>query len=195
MNMEMAIANVCRVDLLPEGGTPLHTVTAAEAGCTARLSEGVETPLRSKNRLLALSATEDIVLGYDLLLKELTVDPDAFALMDGGAVAWNGESGFTYQGPQTGQAVSRRPFVCDVWTEEKDGDGATRGYHRFRFPGCKGSPVSFAHKDGGFFAPEYRVKSRPALGVAPVRIDRFRALPALDATLDELLAYEGGREA
>lgn len=194
MNMEMAIANVCRVDFLPDGGAPLHTTTAEEAGCSARLSEGAETPLRSKNRLLALNATEDLVLGYDLTLRDLTIDPDTFALMDGGTVSWEGGD-FLYQGPQTGAAIARRPFTCDVWTEEKDGDGATIGYHRFRFPGCKGSPVSFSHKDGGFFAPEYRVKSRPALGLSPVRIDRLRALPAPDATLEELLSYQGRREA
>ena len=192
--MEMAIANVCRVDFLPASGVPLLTTTAEEAGCAARLSEGVETPLRSKNRLLALCATEDLVLGYDLTLKELTVDPDTFALMDGGSVSWQGRQ-FAYQGPQTGAAVARSPFTCDVWTEEKDGDGATTGYLRFRFPGCKGAPVSFSHRDGGFFAPEYRVKSRPALGVPPVRIDRVSALPAASSTLAQLLSYQGVQEA
>lgn len=188
--MECTIANVCRVDFLPPAGQALHTVTAEEAGCAARLSEGVETPLRSKNRLLALNATEDLVLGYDLTLKELTLDPDTFALMDGGKVQWNADkTRFSYEGPQTGTSLSRTPFTCDVWTEEKDGDGATIAYDRFRFPGCKGAPVSFTHRDGGFFAPEYRVKSRPGLGMSPVEIDRFPALPADTLSLSALLAY------
>ncbi len=188
--MEYTIANVCRVDFLPPAGTALHTVTAEEAGCAARLSEGVETPLRSKNRLLALNATEDLVLGYDLTLKELTLDPDAFSLMDGGRVQWSTDkTRFSYEGPRTGTSLSRTPFTCDVWTEEKDGDGMTIAYDRFRFPGCKGAPVSFTHRDGGFFAPEYRVKSRPSLGMSPVEIDRFPSLPADTLSLKALLAY------
>lgn len=190
--MELAIANVCRVDMITDGADAkvFHTLTANEAGCSPNLNEGEETPLRSKNRILALNRTEDLVLGYDLTLKELTVDPETFALMDGGTLVWDeDETHFTYSGPQTGTVVTRAKFTCDVWTEEKDGDGETLGYQRFRFPNCKGSPVSFTHTDGSFFAPEYTMKSRPKLKQSPVQIVSFDELPGMELDAAALLAY------
>ncbi len=190
--MEKAIANVCRVDIITQGAdaVAIHTTTADEAGCEPSINEGKEEPLRSKNRILAQNITEDLVTGYELTLKELTVDPDTFALIDGGTIEWNAaKDHFTYLGPETGAVINRKKFTADVWTEEKDGDGETLGYQRFRFPNCKGSPVSFSHKDGSFFAPEYKIKSRPKLGQSPVDIASFDALPGLDLTAAQLLAY------
>ena len=127
-------------------------------GCSPNLNEGEETPLRSKNRILALNRTEDLVLGYDLTLKELTVDPETFALMDGGTLVWDeDETHFTHSTADR-TVVTRAKFTCDVWTEEKDGDGETLCYQRFRFPNCKGSPVSFTHTDGSFCAGAHQRK-------------------------------------
>lgn len=190
--MEKAIANVCRVDIITEGANAaaIHTTTADEAGCEPSINEGTEEVLRSKNRIIAQNITEDLVTGYELTLKELTVDPDTFAMIDGGTIEWdNAKAHFTYLGPETGAVINRRKFTADVWTEEKDGDGETLGYQRFRFPNCKGSPVSFSHKDGSFFAPEYKIKSRPKLGQSPVDIASFDALPGLELTAAQLLAY------
>jgi len=193
--MEKAIANVCRVDIITEGKNPMvmHTTTADEVGQEPKISEGDEQELRSKNRIIAHNITEDLVTGYNLTLKEVVVDPETFALCDGGTLTWDGSGEhFVYDGPETGEIVTRKKFTLDVWTEEKDADGDTLAYQRFRFRNCKGSPVKFTHKDNAFFAPEYNIKSRPKLGQSPVNIASFDDLPALTLTAAELLAYTQG---
>lgn len=190
--MEKAIANVVRVDIITEEATPvkINITTSDEVGCEPQVSEGKEEELRSKNRIIALNITEDLVKGYNLTLKDTVVNPDQFALLDGGTITWDAENEqFTYVGPQSGAVVLRKKFVTDVWTEEKDSDGETAGYQRFRFRHCKGSPVKFTIKDGGFFAPEYGIKSRPKQGESPVELMSFDNLPADSLTAAALLAY------
>lgn len=190
--IEKAIANVCRVDLILEGPEPLvmRTTTSDEVGQEPKISEGQEQELRSKNRILAQNVTEDLVLGYDLTLKDVVVEPEIFATCDGGKLVWDeNKTHFAYSGPKTGEVVTRKRFTTDIWTEEKDADGETLGYQRFRFPGCKGSPVKFTHKDNAFFAPEYSLRSRPKLGQSPVDIASFDELPPATMTAAELLAY------
>ncbi len=190
--MENAIANVCRVDIITDETTPVKITmeTNTDAGCEPVISEGKEEELRSKNRIIAQVMTEDLVKGYDLTLKDTVVVPEEFALIDGGTLTMaQGDTRFTYTGPQTGSVISRKKFVTDIWTEEKDTDGETIGYQRFRFRSCKGTPVKFSIKDGTFFAPEYTIKSRPSSKQTPVEIKSFDDLPADTLTASALLAY------
>lgn len=66
-----------------------------------------------------------------------------------------------YTGPKMGEVVNRTPFTVNIYTEEKDGDGETTGYLKFTCKHCKGTPADIEIKDGDFFAPEYKLKSRP----------------------------------
>ena len=196
--MEQAIANVVRVDIITEDTPPMlmRTSTSDEAGQEPIISEGTETPLRSKNRILAQNNTEDLVLGYIITLKELIVDADTFALVDGGTLTWDAEKKFfVYDGPETGAVISRKKATIDIWTEEKDADGDTVGHLRFRYRNGKGSPVKFTHKDNAFFAPEYVLKARPKLGQKPVNIANFVGLPPEDLTAQELLEWTREKEA
>lgn len=190
--MELAIANVCRVDIITDETTPIkvHITTSDEVGCEPKISEGKEEELRSKNRILAQNITEDLVKGYDLSMKDTVVNPDQFALLDGGTITWDEDhEQFIYEGPESGAAIARKSFTCDIYTEEKDGDGETLGYQRFRFRHCKGKPVKFSMKDGSFFAPEYNIRSRAKSGERPVEIMSFDHLPADTLTAAALLAY------
>lgn len=190
--MEQAIANVVRVDIITEETTPqlISVTTSDEVGCEPALNAGKEEVLRSKNRIIAQNITEDLVTGYDLTMKDTIVNPDQFALLDGGIITWDTEKKhFTYDGPQTGSVVARKKFTVDVWSEEKDADGETLGYQRFRFRHAKGKPVKFTLKDGGFFAPEYSIKSRPKNGESPVNLMSFDAMPASGQTAAQILAY------
>ena len=62
-------------------------------------------------------------------------------------------------------------------TEEKDGDGETTGYLKFTCKHCKGTPADIEIKDGDFFAPEYKLKSRPKIGESPIAITPLDELP------------------
>ncbi|MEG2622641.1 MAG: hypothetical protein RSC06_07035 [Clostridia bacterium] len=190
--MEKAIANVCRVDIITNETTPvLITIdTSDEVGCEPSVSEGKEEELRVKNKILAQNITEDLVKGYNLTLKDTVINPDSFALIDGGALTFSTDkTRFTYAGPQTGAVVNRKKFTLDIWTEEKDTDGESVGYQRFRFRKCKGTPVKFSIKDGGFFAPEYTIKSRPGSSQSPVDLMSFDNLPGSELTAAQVLTY------
>ncbi len=147
-NQALPIANIVRVDIITETDSPtVYTgTTANQATCEAIIDEGSRTPLRVKNTILAQNNFDDLVLGYSPTLTEVTLRPEVLALTDGGT-AGTGPL-FSYAGPQMGYPVNRIPTTIDIWSEEKDGDGATASYMRFRFQHAKGKPVGFSFQDG-----------------------------------------------
>src|SRR3712207_9428211 len=58
--------------------------TASEAEIKPDLSKGKEDILRIKNRVQAINRTEDIVIGYEIKLKDNTFNPKILALIEGG---------------------------------------------------------------------------------------------------------------
>lgn len=179
---EIPIANVARVEIVTEETTARTFVvsTANEAKIEAFVSEGEEKELRKANRLLAQLKTEDLIKGYDVTLKDLTMNPQVFAIVDGGVstVAAEGGKFQNYTGPKVGEVLTRTPFTINVYTEEKDGDGETKGYLKLSCQHCKGTPASIELKDGDFCAPEYKLKSRPKIGESPLAIEYLDKLPA-----------------
>lgn len=179
---EIPLANVARAEIVTEETTAKTYVvdTYNEVTLEAFVSEGEEKELRKGNRLIAQLKTEDLLKGYNVKLKDLVMTPEVFALIDGGVstVASGGAFG-SYTGPKMGEVVQRTPFTINIYTEEKDGDGETKGYMLLSCKHCKGSPASITIKDGDFFAPEYELKSRPKTGEAPMTIEMLEALPEL----------------
>ena len=176
-----AIANVVRVDFITDETTPVlySGTTMEDVSVPPRVSEGKQNELRSKNVILGQNNYEDLIIGYDPTFKDLTFEPEVFALIDGGTyTAVTGPpAGYHYDGPAVGTALARVTSTVDVWAEEKDADGEVVCYHRFRFPRCKGKPVEFTFKDGVFMVPEYKLRSRALVTGKPILIDQFAELP------------------
>jgi len=175
---EYALANIARVDIVTQEDTPVTyslTDVASEAEVIAYLNEGIEEVLRVKNTIKAQNKTADIAMGYDVTLTSATVIPEILALIDGGT--WD-SSGKEYDAPSIGTAVDRTLFDLDIYVEEKDGDGSTKGYVQFTYKNCEGSPLNFSMQDGEFFVPEMVLKSRPKLGASPVSFKILTELPA-----------------
>ena len=185
-----AIANVVRVDFITDDTTPVlySGDTMEDVGVDPIVNEGKREALRVKNKILGQNNYEDLILGYDLTLKDLTFEPETFALIDGGTyTAVTGPpAGYHYHGPALGTALTRVGSTVDVWTEEKDTNGDVVCYHRFRFPHAKGKPVKFAFKDGSFSVAEYNLRSHAKSTEKPIQIDQFAELPT--GTAAELLA-------
>lgn len=178
--VQIPLANVARVELVTEENAPKTYVvdTADEMKLEAFVSEGEEKELRKLNRLLAQLKTEDLTKGYDLTMKDMVMSPAVFALVDGGESTVGAEGKFEgYTGPKMGEVVNRTPFTVNIYTEEKDGDGETTGYLKFTCKHCKGTPADIEIKDGDFFAPEYKLKSRPKIGESPIAITPLDDLP------------------
>ena len=175
---EYALANIARVDFITEEDVPkTYTLTdvASEAEILAYISEGVEEELRIKNTIKAQNKTSDIVMGYDITLTQATMIPEILALVDGGEYA---EDTKEYAAPLIGSAVNRTKFTMVVYTEEKDGDGSTKGYVQFTYKNCEGKPLNYTLTEGEFFVPEMSAKSRPKLGESPVEFKILDQLPA-----------------
>lgn len=83
-----------------------------------------------------------------------------------------------YEAPEVGKVVSRTPFTMEVYTADKDVDGDDKGYIKFVFLNCVGTPINYSMTDQEFFVPEMTIKSRPKSGEKPVRIVSVKSLPA-----------------
>lgn len=192
----IVLANVARVDFITEEETPeaITVSTGSEATLEPVVDEGSTSTLRSKNRILARNDFEDLITGYILGLKDVVTQMKQLALVDGGTVTETGgaNSLFSYRGPKTGVVLTRKPTTVDIWTEEKDGDGSTLSYVRFRVKHAKGKPVSFSFQDNEFFTPEYKMESKPKIGEEPMGMDQFLSLPSPDLTAQELLDLTNG---
>ena len=188
--MQMAIANIERVDIITEETTPrvFSFDTASDASAEAQVSAGAENELRIKNQILAQNITEDIVKGYNVNLTDSTFAPEVFALIDGGTSTVTGGDFKSYAAPTAGEVVERVKCNLAVYASEKDYDGHTLSYIAFVFPHAKGSPASVTLKDGEFYAPAYTLKSRPSKGQSPVRMVCLPSLPVIVAAAGDLPA-------
>ncbi|WP_039282119.1 hypothetical protein [Clostridium massiliodielmoense] len=148
--------------------------TASEAEIKPDLSKGKEDILRIKNRVQAINRTEDIVIGYEIKLKDNTFNPNVLALIEGGKF-----DGTKYIAPIIGETVSNTPYTLILYTEEKDYD-ETVGYAKFTFRHNRGKAVTYKVKDGKFHVPEFVSKSRPHRGETPVDIEFIKSLDESD---------------
>ena len=179
--MQMAIANIERVDIITEETTPrvFSFDTASDASAEAQISSGAENELRVKNQILAQNITEDIVKGYNVTFTDSTFAPEVFALIDGGTSTVSGDDFKSYTAPTAGEVVARVKSKMAVYASEKDYDGNSLAYIAFVFPHAKGSPASVTLKDGEFYSPSYTMKSRPSKGQSPLSMVRLPSLPVI----------------
>lgn len=179
--MQMAIANIERVDIITEETTPrvFSFDTASDASAEAQVSAGAETELRIKNRILAQNITEDIVKGFNINLTDSVFSPEVFALVDGGASTVSDDDFKKYTAPTAGEVVNRTKCSLAVYASEKDYDGNALSYTAFIFPHASGSPTSVSLKDGEFYAPSYTLKSRPSKGQSPMTVVALPSLPVV----------------
>ena len=179
--MQMAIANIERVDIITEETTPrvFSFDTASDASAEAQISSGAENELRVKNQILAQNITEDIVKGYNVTFTDSTFAPEVFALIDGGTSTVSGDDFKSYTAPTAGEVVARIKSKMAVYASEKDYDGNSLSYVAFVFPHAKGSPASVTLKDGEFYSPSYTMKSRPSKGQSPLSMVSLPSLPVI----------------
>ena len=175
---QYALANIVRVNITTQETVPLIyslTDVASEAEVSAYMSEGIDEMLRIKNTVKAQNKTADIVMGYDIMLTQVTMIPEILALIDGGTYTVATKK---YVGAVIGVAVERTLFDLAIFVEEKDADGSTKGFVKFTYKNCEGKPLNFSMKDGEFFVPEMSLESRPKIGESPIEFEILTALPA-----------------
>ena len=176
------IANIERIKVVTVEETPKTYIfdTATSATYTASVSSGEEKEQRCGNTLMGLLQTEDLVKGYDLKLEDPRLIPEILALVDGGTLSTSGAAETlknSYSAPVAGKPVSRTKFDLYLYTSDRDTDADVIKYNEWKFPKCKGSPVSGSFTQGDFSKMEYNLKSRPAMGETPMQINEVDKLP------------------
>lgn len=167
-----ALVNIVKSIIVNERTKEQFTFeTQDEADIKPSLSAGKEDILRVKNRIIAVNDTEDIVIGYEIKMKDNVLSPELLALVEGGTFVNN-----KYEGPKAGTVVDRDKYTLIIYTEEKEYMD-TVGFARFEFRHNKGKAVDYKMKDGTFYVPEFDSKSRPAKGESPVIITFVKEIP------------------
>lgn len=176
---DKVICNIELVEIITEEETPqtLYFDTADEATYSPDISEGKETILRVKNKILSTNKTEDIQYGSTLTFKDTAFQPTVLAIVDGGTVAKTADKITGYSSPAVGEVVKRIPCTVNIYTSEKDTSGEVLQYAKFSYPSCKGKPAKFSFKDGEYMTPEYTMISRPAKGEKPFDLTFVDELP------------------
>ena len=148
---------------------------------TSHSTPGMERfPQEVYDRHLALARAYCTQKGYDLKLEDPRLIPEILALIDGGTLATTGESDAkktTYSAPAAGKPVTRKKFDFYLYTSDRDTDADVIKYNEWKFPKCKGAPISGSMTQGDFSKMEYNLKSRPAMGESPLTIAEVDALP------------------
>lgn len=176
------IANIERIKITTLDAAPKTYIfdTANSATYTAALSSGEEKEQRCGNTLMGLLRTEDLVKGYDIKLEDQRLIPEILELVDGGTLTTTGEADTQtkkYAAPVAGQPVTRKKFDLTLYTSDRDTDADVIKYNGWKFPKCKGSPISGSFAQGDFSKMEYNLASRPAMGESPLTIEEVSALP------------------
>lgn len=142
---------------------PSGVVCRIETGDNASLepviSEGEETVHRTRNRILGIARTEDLLYGYNMTFKDTTFDPAVAGLISGGKVTGTGTS-TVIEDAKLADGATMKPFRAEIYIGNYEGD-AIVNYAVLTLNYCKGKAPKFA-VGAEFFAPEFEIKAREA---------------------------------
>ena len=175
---QFALCDVVATEIKVTSGATHTFATADEIKCEPVIEEGETKALKIKEQIIAKKEVPDMVTGHDITCKDNVFTPALLADLQGGSVAKNLEKFSKYTAPVTGAIKNAKTFDFIVYVEVVGDDGPTGEYLKYTFPNCKGSFVSPNFKDGEYYASEYTIKSRPALGVALYTVDLVQELPS-----------------
>lgn len=179
---QLPLTNVEMVQIITKESEPVtyQFDTSDEVKTEEVVSEGEEQTLKIKGIVRANIPQEDTVLGYDLSFKDNVMCPELLEVMQGGTITYDadGTTFKSYEAPKIGVSTTKKKFNTVIYSKEVGTDGATGRYAKVTFPSCQGASVPLEFKDGEYYSNEYTVKSRPAKGESPYKIEIVDALPS-----------------
>lgn len=173
-------------ELVKSGGIVCRVDTAEEAGLDAVYAKGAEKVLRTDDKILAVAATDDLLYGYNLKLKNNTFDVSVIGLMEGGTIRKTGEVINGYDTPMLAAGNLMKLFSAVIYVANYSGSSIVN-YTKITLNKCKGKVAKLTYKDD-FFSPEFDIDAREATKASkPIKnIDYVDVLPAVDVTLPVL---------
>lgn len=180
---DIFLCDVALAEIKVQGGATHLFATADEISGEPIIEEGENKPLKIKGQLLANKTTPDMILGHDFTVKDNRFSAELLADVQGGTVTkGSGEKFAKYEAPTIGAIRNTKTFDFSAYIEIVGDDGPTGEYLKYTYPGCKGGFISPNFKDGEYFAAEYTIKSRPAIGASAYKVELVTELPS-DANL------------
>ncbi|MGL5766710.1 MAG: hypothetical protein ACRCX8_13820 [Sarcina sp.] len=175
---DIFLCDVALAEVKVTGGQTHLFATADEISGEPVIEEGENLPLKIKGQLLANKTTPDMILGHDITIKDNRFSAELLADIQGGTVTNVTEKFSKYTAPAIGAIKQTKSFDLSVYVEVVGDDGATGEYLKYTYPNCRGGFISPNFKDNEYFAAEYTIKSRPAIGVAAYTVDLVGELPS-----------------
>lgn len=169
--------------LAKSNGVVCRVETGESANLEPVISEGEETVQRTKDRILGIARTEDLLYGYNLTFKDTTFDT-AIAALIGGSKVTGSDLSTVVTDPMLSEGATMKPFKAEIYVANYDGD-SIENYAVITLNNCKGKAPKFA-LGKEFFAPEFEIKAREATkaGLPIKKISYVATLPAVASALD-----------
>lgn len=176
---QLPLTDVVLVQLVTKESVPktLSFQTSDEIKTEEVIKEGEAKELIIKNQLIAKKETPDLMMGYDLTFKDNVMSPEVMQVVQGGEIVYEEGKFKSYEPPAIGTRPDSVAFDTIVYSEIVGDDGATGEYAKITFPNCKGGNVPINLKDGEYYSNEYKVRSRPAIGQKPYKLEIVDTLP------------------
>ena len=169
---DIFLCDVALAEIKVKGGKTHLFATADEVSGEPVIEEGEEKALTIKGQLLAKKTTPDMVLGHDFTIKDNRFSAELLADLQGGTA-----EGGNYTAPAIGAIKNNKTFDFSAYIEVVGDEGPTGEYLKYTYPNCTGGFISPNFKDGEYFAAEYTIKSRPAIGSAAYTVELVNELP------------------
>ena len=175
---DIFLCDVALAEIKVHGGNTHLFATSDEVKGDPVIEDGESKPLKIKGQLLANKTTPDMILGHDINIKDNRFSADLLADVQGGHVyKTDGGEFLRYDAPAIGAIKDTKPFDFSAYVEVVGDDGPTGEYLKYTYPNCKGGFISANFKDGEYFASEYPIKCRPAIGVSAYSVELVTELP------------------
>ena len=127
-----------------------------------------------KGILKAQKLEMNTVIGNTIKLTDNVFNAEMAVILQGGVVVYDAvetQKMVSYTPPVIGGASAGEIFILSAYTAQYNTAGVIVRYEKITYPNCVGIPVSLSSEDGAFRAPEYKILSAPATGVAPYVIE------------------------
>ena len=169
---DIFLCDVALAEIKVKGGATHLFATADEVSGEPVIEEGENKPLKIKGQLLANKTTPDMILGHDFTIKDNRFSAELLADLQGGTASEG-----SYTAPAIGAVKNNKVFDFSAYIEVVGDEGPTGDYLKYTYPNCTGGFISPNFKDGEYFAAEYTIKSRPAIGSAAYTVELLSELP------------------
>ncbi len=180
MVIEKALTGVALVVLKDKKNKTYSFTTATMANAKVNIEEGKKTELIIKGVLKAQKKFDSTIKGVDVEFQDNMFLPEVVALLQGGTVEKDTQGRFVKYTPiPAGTAPNLESFDVEIYTEETDTSGQTLRYAKLTLPNGKGEPVELNFEDDKFFSAKYVIKTYPAYGEPPYKIEMVTSLPAI----------------